>query len=148
MNSIDPALVPALVPDLVQEVQAASKREAAGTESKVERPKRTRTINKFFSENYVLDMKTVHMPAVANEQSKFKPQRPRPSSVASKRSEMGSEPTKNPSILQFLKPIGASKKDSKRRPNETLPKSKVTAAEPCSEATVSQTLMSNYFSKT
>ena len=132
LNNLDPALVPALVP-------AAS--------GGVERPKRTRTINKFFSENYVLDMKTVPMPAVANEQSKFKPRRSRPSSAASNRSEIGSEPTKNPSILQFLKPIGASKKGSKGKLKETLLKSKVTAAEPCSEATVSQTLMSNYFFK-
>ena len=129
-NNLDPALAPALVP-------AAS--------GGVERPKRTRTINKFFSENYVLDMKIVPKPAVAKEQSKFKPRRPRPSSVASNRPEFGSEPTKIPSILQFLKPIGASKKGSKG--NETLRKSKVTAAEPRSEATVTQTLMSNYYFK-
>ena len=143
--ALGPDLVPA-VPALVQEVQAVSVREAAATEM-VERPRRSCAISKYFRDNYVLDMKTVPTPAVAKEQSKSKPRRSRSLSAASNRSGIGSEPTKPPSILQFLKPMGSSKKGSKGGQNETLLKPKVTAAEPCSEATVSQTLMQDHFSK-
>ena len=110
-----PALDPALVPVLVQEVQAASNREAAGTESKVERPKRSRTVNKFFSENYVLDTESI-----GTQLSR----RPRSLSVTSNR-RSGSDPTKPPSIRPFLKPTGAT---SKTGQNESLPKSTVTSA--------------------
>ena len=131
-----PALAPALEPKLEHEVQAASNREAAGTETKAERPKRSCKINSYYSNNYVLSTEI--------DKIKFS-RRSSPLSATSKqRSGKGSDLTKSPSIRPFLKPIGASKKDSKGRLN----KPKVTAAEPCSvAATVTQTLMSNYLSK-
>ena len=59
-----PALAPALEPDLEHEAQAASIREAAGTETKAKfatepRPRRSCTINSYIADNYVLDTKTV-----------------------------------------------------------------------------------------
>ena len=134
-----PAMAPALEPDSEHEVQAASNREAAGTETKAERPKRSCTINSYYSNNYVLSTEI--------DKIKFS-RRSSPLSATSKqRSGKGSDLTKSPSIRPFLKPIGASKKGSKGKLNETLLKSKVTAAEPRSEATLSQTLMSNYYFK-
>ena len=133
-----PAVAPALAPVLVQEVQAASNREAAGTDLKVERPKRSRTVNKFFSENYVLDTESI-----GTQLSR----RPRSLSATSNR-RSGSDPTKPPSIRPFLKPTGAT---SITGQSESLPKSTVTSAKSHEdsnfEAKVSQTLMKDFFSK-
>ena len=124
-------LVPALVPVLVQEVQAASGREAASTEIKAERPKRNRAINSYYSDNYVLGTQS--------------PRRSRSLSLTSnRRSGKGSDPTKSPSILPFLKPTGRT---TKMGQNEVLPKPKVALAKPCSEVKVSQTLVQDFFSK-
>jgi hypothetical protein len=49
LNNPDPVLVPALVPALEQEVQPASDREAAGTVTKAERPRRSCTINSYYT---------------------------------------------------------------------------------------------------
>ena len=54
--------MPALVSALVQEVQAASGREAAGTETKAERPRKNRAINNYYSDNYVLAPTKVKIP--------------------------------------------------------------------------------------
>ena len=170
-----PAVALALAPVLVQEVQAASNREAAGTDLKVERPKRSRAINKFVSENYVLDAESIGTQP---------PRRSRSLSVTSnRRSEKGSDSTKLPSIKPFLKPNGASTKmgqnEALQEPkvatakslqelliveNEALSKPKVATAKslrellivenealpksnvPRSEVKVSQTLMKDFFS--
>ena len=149
-----PVLVPALVPALVHEVPTASGREAVGTETKVERPRRSCAINRYVSENYVLDTETAPTPALAHEQRKSKFGRSRSLSVTSnRRSGIGSGPAKNPSILPFLKPMGASTKGSERKQNEVLLKPKVAAVEPCfepkdlEEAIVSQTHMQDFFPK-
>jgi hypothetical protein len=142
-NLKDPesVLEPALVPALVQEVQAASDREAVGTETKVERPRRSRAINKFFSDNYVLDTESIGAQL---------PRRSRSLSVTSnRRSGKGTDPTKPPSIRPFLKPTGAF---TVMGQNETLPMPKVTAAKSYNEpkifeVKVSQTLMQDFFSK-
>jgi hypothetical protein len=141
LNNPDPGLVPALVTALGKKVQAASNREAAGTETKAERPRRSCAINSYFSDNYVLGTEIVKTKSS---------RRSGPLSVTSKwRSGKGSDPTKNLSIRPFLKPTGAS---SKMRQNEALLIPKVAAAKTRSEtknldAIVSQTLMQDFFPK-
>ena len=144
LKNPDPELVsrsvPELEPDLEHEVQAASNREAAGTEAKVERPRRNCAINSYYSNNYVLGTEIAKTKSMCRSRSL--------SMTSNRRSEKGSNPTKKPSILPFLKPTGAP---TKMGQNETLPKPKVTTKSfddlKNLEVKVSQTLMKDFFSK-
>ena len=149
----EPVLLPVLVSALGLKVQTASSREAVGTVGTVgtvdtvgtvERPRRSCAINKYVSENYVLDTETVSMAAGRSRSLPV---------TSNRRSGLGSEPAKPPLILPFLKPMGASTKGSKGRQNEDLQKPKVAEVKPCfkpkdsEEAKVSQTHMQDYFPK-
>jgi hypothetical protein len=130
--------------------QTGSDSEAAGNELSAEisgeipsgfsaeipaegRPRRSCAINKYVSANYLLDTKTVSKVSTRTPVLQS-PRRSRSlSTTSSRRPGKGSGPTKNPSIVPFLKPTGAS---SKIEQNEALLKPKVAAAKSCSEPNI------------